>query len=148
VDLTVQGYRLSTQQRRIWLLYESAPARLCSLILLTGPLDKRSLTNTLTELVQRQVHTLMLLPALLNELEVFARRQHLTIFILLSTALKALLHTYIGKQEVELLSSSANRQQPETQRVFGWLSTLIMLPADLSAIRLLTSCSGVFAKRV
>ncbi|HEY6803101.1 MAG TPA: amino acid adenylation domain-containing protein, partial [Pyrinomonadaceae bacterium] len=53
MDLTVQGYRLSTQQRRLWLLYQPAPPRLRSFILIEGPLDNRRLAAALTRLVQR-----------------------------------------------------------------------------------------------
>ncbi|HEY6806346.1 MAG TPA: amino acid adenylation domain-containing protein [Pyrinomonadaceae bacterium] len=78
-----------------------------------------------------QTHTLMLSPEMLEELEAFVRNERITMFILLATTLKALLHAYTGKERVGLLSASANRQRPETQRVLGWLSTLIMLPTDL-----------------
>src|SRR5262249_46973882 len=79
-----------------------------------------------------QSHAIVLPPAMLAQLKMMVRDQRVTMFILLATALKALLHAYTGKDKIGLLSPTANRQQPETQHLVGWLSNLLILPTDLS----------------
>ena len=53
VTPTIQGYRLSIQQKRLWLLHQSSSTRLRALFLIEGPLSGRRLADALTRLRAR-----------------------------------------------------------------------------------------------
>ena len=69
---------------------------------------------------------------LLQSLKDFSRRNRVTMFMLLLTAVKVLMRCYTGKDDIGLISVVANRNRPETETVIGYFANLIVLRTDLS----------------
>ena len=101
-----------------------------------GPFPKFELPDVLPKPAiatdRSQTHRLLLPHGLLKQLDALCRNKRVTMFMLIMAALKTLLHAYTGKEKIGVISNTANRQQPETQHVIGFLSTMVILRTDLS----------------
>ncbi|MET0646295.1 MAG: amino acid adenylation domain-containing protein [Pyrinomonadaceae bacterium] len=81
---------------------------------------------------RRQTHQQVLPHAVLEKLEALGRDKQATRFMVQLAVLDTVLHAYTGKERIGVITHVANRERPETQRLFGWLTTQLILPADLS----------------
>lgn len=72
--------------------------------------------------------------ALLEGLKELARRERVTLFMLLFAGLITVLHRYTGRDDFGILSPVANRHRPETRGVVGWFADYIVLRVRLSGI--------------
>jgi non-ribosomal peptide synthetase component F len=64
------------------------------------------------------------LPADLSDaVQLFCHQEGATVFIALATALKILLHSYLGQDDVRVATPFANRQSRETEALIGPLRT-------------------------
>ncbi|MEO7326949.1 MAG: amino acid adenylation domain-containing protein, partial [Minicystis sp.] len=71
-------------------------------------------------------------PALLAELEALARREHVTLFMVLFAAYGVLLHRYTGQDDLALGSPIANRTRSETEKLIGFFVNTLVLRARVS----------------
>ncbi|HYO55831.1 non-ribosomal peptide synthetase [Archangium sp.] len=77
-------------------------------------------------------HAFTLSPALTKQLYALARREGVTPFILMLSALKALLHRYSGQEQIAVFSATADRARPELEKMIGLFARLRLLRVDLS----------------
>ncbi|WP_259740968.1 non-ribosomal peptide synthase/polyketide synthase, partial [Pseudomonas poae] len=77
-------------------------------------------------------HTLHLDSALVTELKALARRQDVTLFVLLLASFQTLLHRYSGQSQIRVGVPIANRNRLETERLIGFFVNTQVLQADLS----------------
>jgi hypothetical protein len=69
---------------------------------------------------------------LLQELQVFCRRQNVTLFMTLLATWAALLHRYSGEEDILIGTYAANRNRPEVERLVGcYLNGYLLLRHDL-----------------
>jgi len=79
-----------------------------------------------------QSETIVLPLPLYNSLKSLGKREGVTLYMVLLTALNLLLRHYTGLDHIGVFSSLANRSRPETQVLIGWFSQFHVIPADLS----------------
>ena len=70
--------------------------------------------------------------ALTQRLRALAARQNVTLFTLLLTAFKVLLHLYSDSDDIIVGSEVANRDRPETQTMIGPMVNTLVFRSDLS----------------
>jgi len=70
--------------------------------------------------------------ALARELRALARREGVTLFVLLLSAFKVLLHAYSGQQDVVVGTAVSSRTQPGAESVIGTFWNTLPLRTDLS----------------
>jgi len=71
-------------------------------------------------------------PALSEYLRVLSQQEQATLFMTLLAAFQALLSRYTGQEDMVVGSPIANRNQPETERLIGYLVNMLVLRTDLS----------------
>jgi hypothetical protein len=81
---------------------------------------------------RRQTHRKVLPHAMLEKLETLGRDKRVTMFMVQLAVLNTVLHTYTGKERIGVITQVANRERPETQRLFGWITDQLILPTELS----------------
>lgn len=81
---------------------------------------------------RRQTHRKVLPHAVLEQLEALGRDRRVTMFMLQLGVLNTVLHAYTGREQIGVITQVANRERPETQRLFGWITNQVVLPTDLS----------------
>jgi amino acid adenylation domain-containing protein len=75
----------------------------------------------------------LLLPAKLTEqLKAMARREGVTLFMLLLAVFKVLLHRYTGEEDIIIGCPIANRNRLETEGLIGFFVNMLVLRTDLS----------------
>ncbi|HEU4595768.1 MAG TPA: amino acid adenylation domain-containing protein [Pyrinomonadaceae bacterium] len=79
-----------------------------------------------------QTHWKVLPRTMLEKLEALGRDKQATLFMVQLAVLNTVLHAYTGKEQLAVITNAANRERPETQQLFGWLSNQLILPTDLS----------------
>ncbi|MBE9060864.1 amino acid adenylation domain-containing protein [cf. Phormidesmis sp. LEGE 11477] len=70
--------------------------------------------------------------ALSTKLKALSAQQNVTLFTLLLTALKVLLHHYTGSEDIVVGSDIANRDRTETEGLIGLLVNTLVFRSDLS----------------
>jgi hypothetical protein len=81
---------------------------------------------------RRQIHWKALPHAMLEKLEALGRDKRVTPFMAHLAVLNTVLHAYTGKEQIGVITPMANRERPEAQRLFGWITNMIILPTDVS----------------
>jgi amino acid adenylation domain-containing protein len=76
--------------------------------------------------------TLELPASLVEGLNALARREGVTLFMLLLAAFKATLHRYTGQEDIVVGSPIANRNRVETEGLIGFFVNTLALRTDLS----------------
>lgn len=61
-----------------------------------------------------------------------SRRKGVTIFMMLLTGLKALLHRHSGRESIGVVSPAAYRTSVNTEGLIGWFAQLLILRTDMS----------------
>jgi len=79
-----------------------------------------------------QTHRKVLPYTVLEKLHALARKKRVTMFMVQLAVLKTVLHAFTGKEQLAVITNVANRERPETQRLFGWITNQLVLPTDLS----------------
>ena len=77
-------------------------------------------------------HTLLLPPALHDELNALGRREGTTLFMTLLAAFKTLLYRYCGEPDVIIGTPIANRNRSEVEPLIGFFLNTLVLRTDLS----------------
>ncbi|EJL91708.1 amino acid adenylation enzyme/thioester reductase family protein, partial [Herbaspirillum sp. CF444] len=77
--------------------------------------------------------TMELPPALAAEVAAFNRRQGVTLFMTVMTAMMALLHRYSGQADLRIGYPIANRTRPEFERLIGGFLNTQVLQCDIDA---------------
>ena len=67
-----------------------------------------------------------------DQLQVLAGREGVTLFMLLLTVFKVLLHRYSGQTDISVGSPTANRSHQETEPLIGFFVNTLVLRSDLS----------------
>jgi amino acid adenylation domain-containing protein len=70
--------------------------------------------------------------AALEQLSTLGRRAGATLAMVLYAACRAVFYRYTGRTDVSFGTTSAMRDEPESQRLIGFLVNLILLPGDTS----------------
>ncbi|MBP5968581.1 non-ribosomal peptide synthase/polyketide synthase [Pseudomonas iridis] len=76
-------------------------------------------------------HNLILDPTLSNALKAFARKENVTLFVLLLASFQALLHRYSGQPDIRVGVPVANRGRVEIERLIGFFVNTQVLKADI-----------------
>ncbi|MEG2390387.1 MAG: aminotransferase class I/II-fold pyridoxal phosphate-dependent enzyme [Pseudomonas sp.] len=76
-------------------------------------------------------HNLILDPTLSNALKAFARKENVTLFVLLLASFQALLHRYSGQPDTRVGVPVANRGRVEIERLIGFFVNTQVLKADI-----------------
>ncbi|WP_207267288.1 non-ribosomal peptide synthase/polyketide synthase [Pseudomonas sp. FW300-N1B4] len=76
-------------------------------------------------------HNLILDPTLSDSLKAFARRENVTLFVLLLASFQALLHRYSGQADIRVGVPVANRGRVEIERLIGFFVNTQVLKADV-----------------
>ncbi|MDF2796271.1 MAG: non-ribosomal peptide synthetase, partial [Pseudomonas orientalis] len=92
------------------------------------PLDQPRPTVQSHRGARRQIH---LDSALVGELKALARRQDVTLFVLLLASFQTLLHRYSGQSEIRVGVPIANRTRLETERLVGFFVNTQVMQAQL-----------------
>jgi non-ribosomal peptide synthetase component F len=71
-------------------------------------------------------------PDLLEQLEMFRRKEDATLYMVLLTGFFILLHRYTGMEDFLVGSATAGRNRPETRGIVGFFVDTVVLRADLS----------------
>ena len=79
-----------------------------------------------------QTHRKVLPHAVLEKLEALGRDKRVTMFMVQLAVLNTVLHAYTGREQIGVVTNVANRERPELQRLFGWVTNQLVLPTDLS----------------
>jgi amino acid adenylation domain-containing protein len=69
---------------------------------------------------------------LTNAIKSLTRRSGVTIFMMLLTGLKALLHRRSGRENIGIVTPAAYRTMVNTEALIGWFAQLLILRTDLS----------------
>jgi amino acid adenylation domain-containing protein len=77
-------------------------------------------------------HLFDLSPALADQLRAFARRQGVTLFMVMLAVFQLLLHRLSGQTDVLVGSGVANRRRAETEGMIGMMVNTLVLRADLA----------------
>jgi amino acid adenylation domain-containing protein len=77
-------------------------------------------------------HAFTLSPALTKLLYALGRREGVTPFILMLSALNVLLQRYSGQEQIAVFSATADRARPELEKLIGLFARLRLLRVDLS----------------
>ncbi|WP_129973115.1 MULTISPECIES: non-ribosomal peptide synthase/polyketide synthase [unclassified Pseudomonas] len=78
-------------------------------------------------------HNLILDPQLSQGLKAFARRENVTLFVLLLASFQALLHRYSGQSDIRVGVPVANRGRVEIERLIGFFVNTQVLKADVDS---------------
>jgi amino acid adenylation domain-containing protein/non-ribosomal peptide synthase protein (TIGR01720 family) len=78
-------------------------------------------------------HNLILDAALSDGLKAFARRENVTLFVLLLASFQALLHRYSGQADIRVGVPVANRGRVEIERLIGFFVNTQVLKADIDS---------------
>jgi amino acid adenylation domain-containing protein len=71
-------------------------------------------------------------PALVGSLRDLAGRQGATLFMVLASALNAVLWHFTGQEDIVIGSNDANRGRPESENLIGFLVNMVPMRTDLS----------------
>ncbi len=135
-DLPIQYADFSVWQRK-WLQGEFSETLLGywrqqlgnNLRELEIPLDSpRSTSQTRKGAFQK----LVLPKELTQEIKLLSRQHKVTLFVVLLSAFKVLLHHYTEQDEIFLCSPVANRNRQEIKQLIGYFVNLLILQTDLS----------------
>jgi len=69
---------------------------------------------------------------LTNAIKSLSRGKRVTIFMMLLTGLKALLHRHSGRESIGVISPTAYRTSVNTESLIGWFAQLLVLRTDIS----------------
>jgi Condensation domain len=102
---------------------------------LHGPLPAMKLATGRRKPTIDEFHTArrkVALPAKLSEAaKRFSQREGVTLFMLLMTAFKTLLHRYFGEDDLRVATHVANRNRPRTEGLIGPLVNTVILRTNL-----------------
>jgi hypothetical protein len=114
-----------------WEVYEAALPTLGDL--------RPSLTDVRGQHSSSVLETHALSEDLFGKIRMFAHANNLTVYMLVVAAFFLLLHKYTGRASLATWSYVANRSQPGTAKLFGWLANTVLLGTHIDRRMLSTT---------